>query len=210
MKWIVKLIAEPTPGQLMKQEIATLEREDLISPASEGLRIAEGKQILENLQRQMVAAQVQHHHASLKSCFRCGRSFRTKGYYQSTLRSVYGNMPMRVRRIRGCACTGTQHRSYSRVPTRKNPITPELKDLTAQLTAWLPFGKVTDFLSELLPLSAKMTASTVRNRTMKVGKAPGPVSGRAHHLAPSRALPRSGGLRWCLGPRPPPATGAEF
>ncbi|MBV9677721.1 MAG: hypothetical protein JO185_15390 [Acidobacteriaceae bacterium] len=49
MKWIVKLVAKPTPGQPMEQEIATLEREDLISPASVGLRIAEGKQILENL-----------------------------------------------------------------------------------------------------------------------------------------------------------------
>ena len=41
---------------------------------------------------------------------------------------------------------------------------------TAKLAALLPFGKVTDFLSELLPLSAKVTASTVRNRTLKVGK----------------------------------------
>src|SRR5438270_11502128 len=113
MKWIVKLVAEPAPGHPIEQEIATLEREDLVSPASVGLSIAEGKAILENLQRQMVAAQVQQHNASLKSCFRCGRSFRTKGYYQSTLRSVYGHVPMRVRRIRGCSCTGTQHRSYS-------------------------------------------------------------------------------------------------
>jgi hypothetical protein len=34
----------------------------------------------------------------------------------------------------------------------------------------LPFGKVADFLGELLPLSARATAGTVRNRTMKVGK----------------------------------------
>jgi hypothetical protein len=36
--------------------------------------------------------------------------------------------------------------------------------------AFLPFGKAADFLSELLPVSANMTASTVRNRTMKMGK----------------------------------------
>jgi hypothetical protein len=170
MKWIVKLVAKPAPGHPIEQEIATLEREDLVSPATVGLSIAEGKAILENLQRQMVATQVQQHNASLKSCFRCGRSFRTKGYYQSTLRSVYGNVSMRVRRIRGCSCTGTQHRSYSTISTHKNPTTPELRYLTAKFAALLPFGKVTDFLSELLPLSAKMTTSTVRNRTLKVGK----------------------------------------
>jgi hypothetical protein len=38
------------------------------------------------------------------------------------------------------------------------------------MAALLPFGKVADFLGELLPLSARATAGTVRNRTMKVGK----------------------------------------
>jgi hypothetical protein len=170
MKWIVKLVTETAPGHTVEQEIAILEREDLLAPASAGLSIAEGKGILENLQKHIVAAQVQHHNRSLQSCSRCGRSFRTKGYYQSTLRSVYGHVPMRVRRLRGCSCTGTQHRTYSTIFTHRNPITPELRYLTAKLAALMPFGKVTDFLSELLPLSAKMTASTVRNRTLKVGK----------------------------------------
>ena len=87
MKWIVKLVAEPTPDHAVEQEIATLEREELVSPASVGLSIAEGKQILESLQKQMVAMQVQHHNASLKSCFRCGKSFRTKGYCRAALKS---------------------------------------------------------------------------------------------------------------------------
>ena len=104
----------------------TIEREDAITPAMVGLSIAEGKTIMERLQRQMVAAQVQHHGASIKSCPRCGKTFRTKGYYQSTLRSVYGKVPMRVRRFKGCSCTGSQHRSYSTIFTNKNPITPEL------------------------------------------------------------------------------------
>jgi hypothetical protein len=42
--------------------------------------------------------------------------------------------------------------------------------LTAKMAALLPFGKVADFLGELLPLSARATTGTVRNRTMKVGK----------------------------------------
>ena len=42
--------------------------------------------------------------------------------------------------------------------------------LKAKMAALLPFRKAADFLGELLPLSAQSTASTVRNRTMKVGK----------------------------------------
>jgi uncharacterized C2H2 Zn-finger protein len=175
MKWTVKLVAKVQPGTLVEQEVITVEREDLIAPATVGLTIAEGKAIMENLQQQIVAAQVQRHGASIKSCSRCGKVFRTKGYYQSTLRSVYGEVPMRVRRLKGCSCTGSQERSYSTIFTDKNPITPELRYLTAKMAALLPFGKAADFLGELLPLSAQTTGNTVRNRTMKVGKAPAEI-----------------------------------
>ena len=78
MKWTLKLVAEAQPGTLVEQEVITIEREDLISPATIGLTIAEAKAIIESLQRQIVAEQVQRHGASIKSCSRCGKSFRTK------------------------------------------------------------------------------------------------------------------------------------
>jgi len=55
MKWTVKLVAELQPGTPVEQEVITVEREDLISPATVGLTIAEGKAIMENLQQQIVA-----------------------------------------------------------------------------------------------------------------------------------------------------------
>ncbi len=170
MKWIVKLVSEVVPGTPIEREIAVFERPDLSSPASIGLTIGEGKVILASLQKQVIAAQIQQHGASIQSCCRCGKALRTKGYYKSTLRSVYGNVGVRIRRVMGCSCTGSQARSFSTLFTHKNPVTPELRYLTAKMAALLPFGKVADFLGELLPLSAKTTASTVRNRTMKVGK----------------------------------------
>lgn len=170
MKWTVKLIAETRPRESVEHEVASMERGEVVSPATVGLTIAEGKAILESLQKQMIVAQIQHHGASISACPRCGRRFRTKGYYRSTLRSVYGKVRIRVRRIKGCLCSGSQRRSFSTLFTNRNPITPELKYLTAKMAALLPFGKVADFFGEILPLSAKTTAGTVRNRTMKVGK----------------------------------------
>ena len=115
------------------------EREDQVSPASIGLTIAEGKAIMEGLQRELVTAQMDRHGAAMKCCRQCGRAFRTKGYYQSTLRSVYGKIRMRVRRIRGCSCSGSQGHTYSTLFTHKNPITAELRYLTAKMAALLPF-----------------------------------------------------------------------
>jgi hypothetical protein len=77
---------------------------------------------------------------------------------------------MRIRRLRRCPCSGSHADSFSTLLTNKSPITPELRYLTAKMAALLPFRKVVDFLGELLPLSAQATASTVRNRTMKVGR----------------------------------------
>jgi len=50
MKWTVKLVTEVVPGKTIEEEVATIEREDLVSPATVGLAIAEGKLILERLQ----------------------------------------------------------------------------------------------------------------------------------------------------------------
>ena len=166
----MKLVAEVVPGKPIEHEIAMIERPEEISPANVGLTIEEGKAILESLQNEIVAAQVQQHGVNIRSCPRCGSAFRTKGYYRATLRSVYGNVGMRIRRLRGCSCAGSQARSFSTLFTNKNPTTPELRYLTAKMAALLPVGKVADFLGELLPLSAHTTAGTVRNRTMKVGK----------------------------------------
>jgi hypothetical protein len=93
---------------------------------------------------------------------------------------------MRIRRLRGCSCSGSQKCSYSTLFRNKNPITPELKYLTAKMAALLPFGKAADFLGELLPLSAVTTAGTVRNRTMKVGKR---LQKSAETLAACAAVP---------------------
>jgi hypothetical protein len=42
----VKLVAEAPPGNLVEQEVGTIEREDSINPATLGLTIAEGKAIM--------------------------------------------------------------------------------------------------------------------------------------------------------------------
>src|ERR1700722_17693152 len=170
MKWTIKLVVEVDPGNVVEREVGMIERSEELSPATVGLTITEGKALLASLQKEVVTAQVQRHVASIKSCPQCGRALRTKGYYQSTLRSVYGNVGMRIRRVRRCPCSGWHADSFSTLFTNKSPITPELRYLTAKMAALLPFRKVADFLGELLPLSAQATASAVRNRTMKVGR----------------------------------------
>ncbi len=55
----------------------------------------------------------------------------------------------------------------------------------AKLAALMPFGKVAEFLGELLPTSAKTNAPSVRNRVMRVGR-------RLEKAAATAELPSAG------------------
>src|SRR5690242_13574467 len=143
MKWTVKLVAETAPGAITEYDLLTLERPNQLSLARLGLSIEEAKRLLAALQNRLVPAQVERHGQFCPNCPRCGRAFRGRGSYPVTFRSLFGDVPVRVRRLRMCPCQGSQRQSFSTVFTSKHPVAPELNFLTAKLAALLPFGKVT-------------------------------------------------------------------
>ena len=102
MRWKVTLVAEVEPGQSIEHDIASVDRDDRITPATLGLSIAEGKAVLAAIQARLVGDQVKRHGEVARHCLWCGRSQSSKGHYRSTFRSVFGNVPMRVRRFHAC------------------------------------------------------------------------------------------------------------
>ena len=170
MRWTVTLVAEIEPGQRIEHEIIAVDRDDRITPATLGLSIAEGKAVLATIQARIVVDQVKRHGMVARHCLWCGSSQSSKGHYRSTFRSVFGNVPMQVRRFQACRCRPDAPATVPALFTRRVGIAPELLYLTAKLAALMPFGKVAAFLGEVLPLATTTHASTVRNRTVRVGK----------------------------------------
>ena len=158
MRWTVTLVAEVEPGQRIEHEIVSVDRDDRITPATLGLSIAEGKAVLAAIQARVVVDQVTRHGTVARECLWCGHSQSSKGHYRSTFRSVFGNVPMRVRRFHACRCRPDAPTTVPALFTRRSPIAPELLYLTAKLAALMPFGKVAAFLGEVLPLSTKAHA----------------------------------------------------
>src|SRR3954464_13039618 len=118
----------------------------------------------------MVSAQVAAVGAHRRSCAACGRPLASKGYYRATFRSLFGNVPVRVRRLLVCPCHGPgEPKSFAALDLGAGPA-PELAYVTAKFAALAPFGKVAALLSELLPISGAQNACTVRNRTLRVGE----------------------------------------
>jgi hypothetical protein len=62
-------------------------------------------------------------------------------------------------------------KSFAAFDLEAATVAPELAYVTARYAALAPFGKVADHLSELRPVSGAPNAGTMRNRTMRIGKA---------------------------------------
>ena len=101
----------------------------------------------------------------------CKGELASKGHYTATFRSLFGDVPIRIRRLLICPCQGTgDSKSFAAFDLEAATVAPELAYVTARYAALAPFGKVANLLSELLPISGAQNAGTVRNRTMRAGE----------------------------------------
>ena len=172
MVWRVKLVAELEPGLTREVEVARLERDEQAGLADLGLRLAEAKQLTAALHAEMVPAQVTMVGERRRVCVVCGDVLASKGHYTVTFRSLFGDVPIRVRRLLACPCQGSDEaKSFAALDLEAATVAPELAYVTARYAALAPFGQVAALLSELLPISGAQNAGTVRNRTLRVGEA---------------------------------------
>jgi hypothetical protein len=172
MVWRVKLVAELEPGSTTEVEVACLERDEQAGLADLGLRLAEAKQLTAAIQAGIVPAQVTIAGEHRRTCVVCGGVLASKGHYTATFRSLFGDVPIRVRRLLTCPCHGPEGaKTFAAFDLEAATVAPELAYVTARYAALAPFGKVADLLSELLPISGARNAGTVRNRTLRIGEA---------------------------------------
>jgi len=106
--WRVKLVAERQPGLTTEVEVARLERDEQAGLADLGLRLSEAKQLTAALQAEMVSTQVAVVGERCRLCVACKCVLTSKGYYPATFRSLYGDVPVRVRRLLACPCRGLE------------------------------------------------------------------------------------------------------
>jgi len=90
-----------------------------------------------------------------RSCVACGRVLASKGHYGARFRSLFGDVPVRVRRLLVCPCQDVIEggaKSFAALDLGGDAVAPELAYVTARYAALVPFGKVVTLLSELLPI----------------------------------------------------------
>ena len=158
-------MAEFETGETTEVEVACLERDEQAGLADLGLRLAEAKRLTAAIQAEIVPAQVTIAGENRCICIACGRALASKGHYTATFRSLFGDVPIRVRRLLTCPCQGTaKARSFAAFDLEAATVAPELAYVTARYAALVPFGKVADLLSELLLAPAWIRRFLLKNR----------------------------------------------
>jgi hypothetical protein len=141
--WRVKLVAERHPGVTTETELACLERDEAVGLADLGLRLDEAKRLTAALQAEMVPAQMAALGERPRACAACGCRLAAKGHYRATFRSLFGDVPVRVRRLFVCPCRGEGGaKSVAVLDFGGDAVAPELAYVTARYAALAPFGKV--------------------------------------------------------------------
>ncbi len=105
-----------------------------------GLRLAEAKQITAALQAEMVPAQVTVVGGRHRLCATCGCVLASKGYYPATFRSLFGDVPVRVRRLLACPCCQGpgEAKSFAVLDLEAATVAPELAYVTQGLRLKAP------------------------------------------------------------------------
>ena len=105
-------------GTAVEQPLLSFVRDQQVVLEHLGLTLAEGKRLLQEVQQRMVAAQVKRHGAVYRRCGYCKRKLSTKGYQRRWFRSVFGRVPIRVRRLTTCPSRIANSRAESRIGQR--------------------------------------------------------------------------------------------
>jgi hypothetical protein len=167
--WRVKLVADLGDGSASEIEVAQIERDAWAVPETIGLSLAEGKQISAAVQAEMVQSQAKVMGERFRFCAHCGSAL-SRGFRHVTFRSLFGEVPLKVRRFLSCSCQNPVTQTSFSAMMIEGGMAPEFAYVTAKFAALAPFAKVAGLLSEVLPIGGAINAGTVRNRTRRVGE----------------------------------------
>ncbi|MBV8573520.1 MAG: ISKra4 family transposase [Acetobacteraceae bacterium] len=140
---------------------------DLRDIADLGLSLAEAKQLLAGLQREVVAAQAREHALRRPTCRACGGACHLKDYRPHRIATLFGQVTVRLPRFHCIACGGIE-RGVDWLSHGRS--TPELDRLQAHLSALMTYRTAAEVLAQMFPIDAGKDHETLRRHTLALGE----------------------------------------
>src|SRR6202049_4073024 len=171
MKFDLILAVDDGDGHVTNLALGQVARPEVSDMATLGLSLAESKQLLAQLQHEVVVRQFEATTQQRRNCEHCGTKRAIKDFHGARFRSLFGDVDLRVPRLRKCQCAvDSPVQGSANATLRQRWIAPELECVQSELAAVLPYARSAELLSRLLPIGAGSSASTVRARTLHVGQ----------------------------------------
>lgn len=169
MKIKVQIVIEHDElDEPITEEIACLCRGDLL-PEMMGLTLAEGKELLANMQAVMVRHQAEEYVDQQRYCSDCGKQYGKNGEHEIVWRSLFGKLRLHSPRFYTCRCRPRETKSFSPLAVLLPDRTaPELLYLQTKWASLMSYGLTTDLLADTLPVNTS-TRSVILN-TQKVAE----------------------------------------
>src|SRR5882724_7196266 len=136
-----------------------------------GLTLAESKQLLSTLQRQLLQQQITTFLDTRSTCPDYGTPLKLKARGSRSFRTLFGTLKFYSPRLEHCDCT--RHKTSSFRPLSAlltESVAPELLYIEAKWSSLVSYGMSLDALKDFLPLEVTLDVKTVRYDTFKVAK----------------------------------------
>ena len=169
MKYTFQLtIINPETGE---EQIETITSFDKPNDQLEniGITLEESKELLKTLQETIVRKQTEEHISECSHCSCCGKSFRKKENGNMIFRTLFGDVHLSNPRFYQCECSNELSKTFT--PLRDlfmEKTSPERLYMETKWASLISFGQTVDLLKDVLPMSEKLNASSVRNNLQKV------------------------------------------
>jgi hypothetical protein len=127
MEWTLRLVGTEMDGQSRSFDVMEISRPDGLSDiANLGLTLAEAKQLLAQVQQEVVAAQARHHAMFRPDWQSCGGRCRMKDWRSHRVATLFGEVrvkrPRLVRAAVVAAGRGSSTRWWRPCPTTHDPF----------------------------------------------------------------------------------------
>jgi hypothetical protein len=208
LKWRILVQVEGIEGRRELREVACFERPlDGAMPADFGLSLAEGQELLRQLQTLVTQDQIRAYDGSRRHCRRCGRYRRIKDWRARQFDTALGHVDVRVPRVMSCLCTpeplddkgepiDLRFSECSIEPLLPGRTTPEVAYWCARKGVSYPYRSAARQVCEMTGLT-RFSHMRVRRETLRAGEFGG-STGRGRVVcasSPTRSLALASGHR---------------
>jgi hypothetical protein len=186
----------------------------LTKPGDIGPSLAEGRQLLECVQHEFVAAQAEEIVTRARTCPRCGRRLPIKDGERRRVHTLFGHFALSATRWVSCGCDGSCRRAFSPLRESLSRSSNELRCQAARWGSAYSYRAAAAILHDLLGVDWRFGHVRIREAVLEAGARLERENGTAHDSPVPPVWvdrhPSYDGIRWRIREASPQGPPTQF